>query len=185
MLASASPRRREILAKFFEDFIVVPSGVGEESYAKTPEKHAVEVARRKAMKVAEKMGLGHTVVGADTVVVIDGEILGKPRDEDEARKMLERLSGRVHEVITGYCIVHGGKIIEGFSRTEVKFRALSHLLINWYLSTGEWRDKAGAYGIQGKGGLLVEWIRGDYYNVVGLPIEVIFKLVELGFKLRP
>ncbi|RLF78044.1 septum formation inhibitor Maf, partial [Thermococci archaeon] len=92
-------------------------------------------------------------------------------------------SGKVHKVVTGYCIIHKGKEITGYVVTDVKFRELSEEEIEWYLSTGEPLDKAGAYGIQGKGGILVEWIKGDYYNVVGFPMRIILELKNLGFKL--
>ncbi|MFA4647679.1 Maf family nucleotide pyrophosphatase [Pyrococcus kukulkanii] len=180
ILASASPRRREILEKFF-DIKVVPSNVNEESHIKTPEKRVVEIARRKALSVSLKYPNG-TIVAADTVVVFENNILGKPRDESEARKMLRMLSGRVHKVITGYCIIHRGKSIESYEVTEVKFRELDEELIEWYIKTGEWRDKAGAYGIQGYASVFVERIKGDYYNVVGLPIKVVVELMKLGIK---
>ncbi len=181
ILASQSPRRRKILSKFFENFDVIPSRASEESTAKTPEEHAVEVARKKALDVYSRYG--GTVVGADTIVVLKDRILGKPRNEEEVRKMLRELSGKVHKVVTGYCIIHKGKEITGYVVTDVKFRELSEEEIEWYLSTGEPLDKAGAYGIQGKGGILVEWIKGDYYNVVGFPMRIILELKNLGFKL--
>ncbi|ACS34435.1 Maf-like protein [Thermococcus gammatolerans] len=179
VLASASPRRREILSRFIRDFHVVPSNA-EERCSGTPEECAVELARLKAREVYSRVG--GTVIGADTVVSIDGRVLGKPSDEGEAYRMLKLLSGRVHRVTTGYCIIHEGKEIAGSATTEVKFRELDDELIWAYIRTGEPMDKAGAYGIQGKAGLFVEWIRGDYYNVVGFPMEIIWKLRELGFE---
>ncbi len=178
VLASASPRRREILSRFIRDFHVVPSNA-EEMCSGTPEECAVELARLKAREVYSRVG--GTVIGADTVVSIDGKVLGKPKDEREAYEMLKSLSGRVHRVTTGYCIIHGGKEIAGSATTEVKFRDLDDELIWAYIRTGEPMDKAGAYGIQGRAALFVEWIKGDYYNVVGFPIEIIWKLRELGF----
>ncbi|MDK2783071.1 MAG: nucleoside triphosphate pyrophosphatase [Thermococcaceae archaeon] len=180
ILASQSPRRREILAKFFGAFDVIPSNVSEDSKASDPAEHAMEVARKKARDVYSRYG--GTVVGADTIVVLDEKILGKPKNEEEAKEMLRALSGRIHKVITGYCIVHEGREITGYVVTEVKFRELSEEEIEWYVSTGEPLDKAGAYGIQGKGGVLVEWIKGDYYNVVGFPMKIILELRNLGFK---
>lgn len=179
VLASASPRRREILSRFIADFHVVPSNIEEECSSTVPEECAVELARLKAREVYSRVG--GTVIGADTVVSIDGHILGKPRDEQEAYEMLRLLSGRVHLVTTGYCIVRKGEEITGSVTTEVKFRELDDELIWAYIRTGEPMDKAGAYGIQGKAGLFVEWIRGDYYNVVGFPMEIIWKLRGLGF----
>ncbi|AEC51780.1 Maf-like protein [Pyrococcus sp. NA2] len=180
VLASASPRRKEILEKFFE-ILIYPSKIEEESDAETPEDIAMDIAEKKASDVASKFP-GDTVVGADTIVVFKGRILGKPRDLEEARKMLKMLSDNIHKVITGYCIVHKGNMIKGFEETEVKFRKLDDELIEWYLSTEEWKDKAGAYGIQGYASIFVEWIRGDYFNVVGLPTKVIVELIKLGFR---
>ncbi|NJE41694.1 Maf-like protein [Thermococcus sp. GR6] len=180
VLASASPRRREILGRFIKDFKVVPSNASEECSLTEPRAYALELARRKAREVYNRVG--GTVIGADTVVSIDGHILGKPKSGEEAYRMLKLLSGRVHRVTTGYCIIHGGEEVSGAVITEVKFRELSDELIWAYIRTGEPMDKAGAYGIQGRGGLLVEWIKGDYYNVVGFPLEIVWKLRELGFK---
>ena len=178
VLASASPRRREILSRFIRDFKVVPSNV-EEKCSGEPIECALWLARAKAREVQER--IGGTVIGADTVVSINGHILGKPANEEEAFEMLRLLSGRVHRVTTGYCIIHEGEEIPGAVVTEVKFRELNDDLIGEYVRTGEPMDKAGAYGIQGKAGLFVEWIRGDYYNVVGFPMEIVWKLRELGF----
>jgi len=179
LLASQSPRRKEILSRFFKDFKVIPSDIIENSDSKTPKEHAIEVARKKAWDIYSKFG--GTVIGADTIVVLNDKILGKPKNEDEAEEMLKMLSGKIHEVITGYCIIHEGKEIKGFDVTEVKFRELSNEEIESYVKTKEPLDKAGAYGIQGKGALLVEWIRGDYYNVMGFPIKIILELQRLGF----
>jgi septum formation protein len=179
VLASSSPRRREILSRFIPNFKIVPSSADENCSLSDPKECAVELACRKARGVY--LRTGGTVVGADTVVYLDGKILGKPRDEEEALEMLELLSGKVHNVTTGYCIVHRGEEQRGAVTTEVKFRELEGDIILAYVRTGEPMDKAGAYGIQGWGGLLVEWIRGDYYNVVGFPMEIIWKLMELGF----
>ncbi|ASJ09609.1 septum formation inhibitor Maf [Thermococcus siculi] len=180
ILASSSPRRREILSKFIEDFEVVPSEAEERCSLSDPVQYAVELARRKAKDAHGRFG--GTVIGADTVVSINGHILGKPKDEEHAFRMLKMLSGRVHQVTTGYCIIHSGEEHCGSVVTEVKFRELDDGLIRAYIRTGEPMDKAGAYGIQGKAGLFVEWIKGDYYNVVGFPLEIVWKLRELGFK---
>ncbi|KUH33225.1 septum formation inhibitor Maf [Thermococcus celericrescens] len=180
VLASASPRRREILARFIREFEVIPSNASEECSIENPAEYALELARRKAREVHGRVS--GTVIGADTVVSIDGHILGKPGSREEAFEMLRLLSGRVHRVTTGYCIIHEGREISGVAVTEVKFRELDDDIIGAYIDTGEPMDKAGAYGIQGKAGLFVEWIRGDYYNVVGFPLEIIWKLRELGFE---
>ncbi|WP_297067652.1 Maf-like protein [Thermococcus sp.] len=180
VLASASPRRREILGRFIRDFEVVPSGATEECFLGESEGYAVEVARKKAREVYTRVR--GTIIGADTVVSINGHILGKPKDREHAFRMLRVLSGRVHEVTTGYCIIHEGEENCGAVVTEVKFRELGDDIIQDYIKTGEPMDKAGAYGIQGRAGLFVEWIRGDYYNVVGFPLEIVWKLRELGFR---
>ena len=167
------------MGKFFKDFKIIPSKVSEESDALSPREHAIDVARKKAWDVySREKG---TVIGADTIVVLGNEVLGKPKNEEEAKTMLKKLSGKIHVVITGYCIIHEGDEISNAVITEVKFRKLSEEEINAYVKTGEPLDKAGAYGIQGKGGLLIEWIKGDYYNVVGLPMHVILELQKLGF----
>ncbi|WP_324736182.1 Maf-like protein [Thermococcus sp. SY098] len=182
ILASQSPRRREILERFFKDFKVVPSNADESVITENPREKAVEVARKKAWEVYNRTG--GTVLGADTIVVLENKALGKPKNEEEAEKMLKLLSGKIHEVITGYCIIHEGKEIAGFEVTKVKFRDLSEEEIEWYVSTGEPLDKAGAYAIQGKAAIFIEWIYGDFYNVVGLPIKVVLELKKLGFPLK-
>ncbi|ADL07504.1 Maf family protein [Thermosediminibacter oceani] len=175
ILASASPRRRELLAQLGLDFKVIPSGIDETSLtAGPPELVAVRLAEQKAADVAMRAGEG-IVIGADTIVVVDDSILGKPKDENDARKMLTRLSGRWHRVYTGIAVIHtasGGKISD-YEESRVKFKKLSPREIENYIKTGEPMDKAGGYGIQGKGALLVEKIEGCYYNIVGLPL---FKL---------
>lgn len=178
ILASASPRRAELLKQVGIPFRQVVSGVNENLHdPKDPEDHVRELSRRKAEDVARQMSSG-IVLGADTVVVLDGEILGKPADKGEAIQMLLKLSGRDHEVFTGLTLLD---VVRDFSvsaveRTEVTFRELSQEEIEAYVVTGEPLDKAGAYGIQGKGAVLVSGIRGCYYNVVGLPLA---KLMEL------
>ncbi len=179
VLASGSPRRREILSRFIREFRVVPSNVEEGCSVQEPLECAVQLAKAKAREVHGRVG--GTVIGADTVVSIGDKILGKPANEGEAFEILRLLSGRVHRVTTGYCIIHNGEEITGAAVTEVKFRELDDDLIREYIKTGEPMDKAGAYGIQGKAGLFVEWIRGDYYNVVGFPMGIVWKLRELGF----
>ncbi|NJE60211.1 Maf-like protein [Thermococcus sp. 21S7] len=180
VLASASPRRREILSRFIRKFEVIPSRASEECDLENPAEYALELARRKAREVHGRVG--GTVIGADTVVSVDGRILGKPGSRKEAFEMLRLLSGKVHRVTTGYCIIHKDTEISGVVITEVKFRELDDDIIEAYIETGEPMDKAGAYGIQGRAGLFVEWIRGDYYNVVGFPLEIVWKLRELGFE---
>ena len=134
VLASASPRRREILSRFIRNFRVVPSNAEERCSSGVPKECAVELARKKAREVYSRVG--GTVIGADTVVSVEGRILGKPRDEEQAYEMLKTLSGRVHRVTTGYCIIHGGGEMTGAVTTEVKFRELDDEIIWAYIRTG-------------------------------------------------
>jgi septum formation protein len=183
ILASASPRRQELLGSAGIPFEALPGEVDEGfQEGEAPEEYVRRLARRKATKAGEKHG-DRWVLAADTVVVIDGRVLGKPGDRQEAREMLERLSDREHRVITGFCLLRGdsGKSREGTVTTRVRFKSLSSREIEWYLDTGEPFDKAGAYAIQGKAAFMVREIRGSYTNVVGLPLtEVIEALQEMG-----
>ena len=183
ILASASPRRQELLSSAGISFEIFPSEV-DEGFRKgePPEQYVARLARRKAAKAGERHK-GRWVLAADTVVVIDGRTLGKPRDRQEAREMLGVLSGQEHGVITGFCLLRGdsGKSREGTVTTRVRFKSLSPREIEWYLDTGEPFDKAGAYAIQGKAAFMVKELRGSYTNVVGLPLtEVIEALQETG-----
>jgi septum formation protein len=183
ILASASPRRQELLSSAGISFEVLPSEVDEGfQEGEPPEEYVVRLARRKAAKAGERHK-DRWVLAADTVVVIDGRILGKPGDRQEAEKMLGVLSDQEHRVITGFCLLRGdsGKSREGTVTTRVRFKRLSSREIEWYLDTGEPFDKAGAYAIQGKAAFMVKEIRGSYTNVVGLPLtEVIEALQEMG-----
>jgi len=178
VLASSSPRRREILERFFGEIKVVPSRTIEKLSGK-PEDVVLLNARNKAEEVSRRVEPHDIIVAADTVVVLGEKILGKPRSLMDAKRMLLQLSGREHEVFTGYIIMQGSIEIKGIVKTKVKFRNLPDWLVEWYVSTGEPIDKAGAYGIQGLGGVLVESIEGDFYNVMGLPMEVVFLLMQL------
>ena len=182
ILASASPRRQEMLSSTGIEFEVIPSGV-EEIFLRgeSPGEHVNRLARMKARKVAEQHR-GRWVLAADTIVVIDGRVLGKPQDREEAKEMLRLLNNRVHRVITGYCLlrVPSRRSREGRVVTRVRFKALSSKEIRWYLDTGEPFDKAGGYAIQGKAAFMVKEINGSYTNVVGLPLtEVVEALQEL------
>jgi len=169
ILASKSPRRAQLLHQFGLDFRVVVGPAQEKSHG-DPQETAVANAFNKAASVAG-MYPGALIIGADTVVVLDGRLLGKPADATEAEEMLRALSGRAHDVITGVALCAGGAVVRTFFvRTTVKFRPLSEREIRAYVQTGEPLDKAGAYGIQGLGGLFVEEIHGCYFNVVGLPV---------------
>jgi septum formation protein len=183
ILASASPRRQEMLSSLGMEFEIIPSDVDEIFLQdETPENHVIRLALTKAMKVAEKHR-GRWVLAADTIVAIDGKVLGKPPDKREAEGMLQLLSGREHRVITGYCVLQSstGKSRQGMVVTRVTFKALSPGEIRWYLATGEPFDKAGGYAIQGKAAFMAKEINGSYTNVVGLPLsEVIEALQEVG-----
>ena len=169
ILASASPRRKELLTTAGVDFEVLVSEADETIPEGTaPRDAAMMTAEKKALAVAENRD--GIVIGADTIVVIDGKILGKPKDEADAFGMLCLLSGREHEVITGVCITDGEKTEKFAQVSKVRFYDLTDDEITAYVATKEPMDKAGAYGIQGRGCVLVESIEGDYFNIVGLPV---------------
>lgn len=178
ILASASSRRKELLCRAGYYPVILPANVDETVPPGTaPDKAVCVLAMRKAAAIA----IAHpydTIVAADTIVAIDGELLGKPHDENEARAMLARLSGRTHQVYTGVCVYAKGASHRFCSRTDVTFYPLSDEEIDAYIATGEPFDKAGGYGIQEKGAVLVERIRGDFYNVVGLPIAPLVRLLR-------
>lgn len=183
ILASQSPRRRYLLEQAGLRFSVIPSTVDEEAIELTePGAYVKTLALAKAEAVAREYP-GSWVIGSDTVVAIDSTILGKPGDPDEARRMLEQLSGQSHDVYTGYAIVCKERrlTVTKAIRTDVQFKELNSKEIEWYIQTGEPFDKAGAYAIQGMGTFLVRRINGSYTNVVGLPVcEVIEDLLNLG-----
>jgi septum formation protein len=183
ILASASPRRQELLRSAGISFEIIPSDVDEEwGEGETPEDYVVRLARLKAVKVGEEHKT-RWVLAADTVVVIDGRILGKPRDRREAEGMLKMLSDREHRVITGYCLLQtcSEKNRQGRVVSRVRFKKLSPDEVRWYLDTGEPFDKAGAYAIQGKAAFMVKEVQGSYTNVVGLPLcEIVEALREMG-----
>jgi septum formation protein len=155
-------------------FEVRPSGV-EELSSGDPRHVAAENARRKALAITNPPT--PLVLGADTDVALDGDILGKPADAAQARSFLERLSGRTHDVVGGIALAQAGRIVaEAVVVTPVRFRALDPQLIDWYVGTGEWRDRAGGYAIQGRGAALVAGVEGDYFNVVGLPLATLLEL---------
>ena len=187
ILASASPRRRYLLKQAGIQFEVIPSTVDETGMtAAAPENHVRALAEAKAADIARAHPQAW-VIGADTVVVIEGRLLGKPADTDQARRMLNRLSGQRHHVYTGYAIfcLTRDRHISATVTTEVEFKSLSPDEIEWYLQTGEPFDKAGAYAIQGIGTFLVRRINGSYTSVVGLPVcEVIEVLIREGVVVR-
>ncbi|HEX6461548.1 MAG TPA: Maf family protein [Thermoleophilaceae bacterium] len=169
-LASASPQRRAILAQLGVDFEVVVPEV-EELTGGEPRATVVENALRKARAVP-----GDPVLGADTEVVLDGRVFGKAASEEEAEDFLRRLSGRTHEVWGGLALRRDGNESTCSAVTKVRFRRLEARDIAWYIGTGEWRERAGAYAIQGRGAALVEEIEGDFWNVVGLPVAELVRL---------
>ena len=181
ILASASPRRQELLGKITTDFVCIPSDI-EEDYPKNLDICAVPeyLAMKKAEHIAKKYGKS-IVIGSDTGVFLGSEMLGKPKDREDAYRMIESLSGKTHSVITGCAIVKGERKISFSCETKVTFYDLNEKEILEYVNTGECDDKAGAYGIQGYGALLIKEIKGDYFNVVGLPVaELHRKLKEFN-----
>ncbi len=178
ILASASPRRKELLTTAGVEFEVLVSDADETIPEGTlPVDAAMLTAEKKALAVAEKC-TDAVVIGADTIVVLDGRILGKPKDEADAKAMLRFLSGREHEVITGVCLTDGIKTEKFAQVSKVKFYELTDAEIAAYVATKEPNDKAGAYGIQGKGCVLVEGIEGDYFNIVGLPVAATVRALK-------
>jgi septum formation protein len=177
-LASRSPQRRAILEQLGVEFDVVVPDV--EELANGDARHVVvENALRKARAVE-----GELVVGVDTAVALDGRLFGKPADVGEAETFLRRLSGRTHEVWGGIAVLRDGAERTSDCVTRVRFRALEQRDIDWYLASGEWRERAGAYAIQGRGAVLVEDIEGDFWNVVGLPVPELVQLCPHLFE-RP
>jgi septum formation protein len=171
ILSSGSPQRKAILEQLGVDFRVE---VPELEEVVDGDPH--EVVRENALLKARAVR-GDTVLGADTAVVLEGQVFGKPADEHAAERFLDAFAGRTHEVMTGIAVVdHKGERSD-VAVTRVRFRALDRATLDWYLHTGEWRDRAGGYAIQGKGAALVDWIEGDYFNVVGLPVPALLRLM--------
>jgi len=175
VLASGSPQRRAILEQLGIEFSVVVAGVDELEHGPPPEV-AVENATRKAQAVAAERP-DELVLGADTLVVLDGTIYGKAPGPEQAGQALRALGGRRHTVVGGLCLVGCGQTRTAVATTEVRFRELSEELIRWYLDSGEWRERAGSYAIQGRGAALVAEIDGDYLNVVGLSVATLLEMV--------
>jgi len=178
VLASSSPRRAEILRAVGWPFEAVAANVDETARGG---EEVVEYVERLACEKAEAVAEGRAsglVVGADTVVAVGGQVLGKPSDDEDARRMLRLLSGRWHDVLTGVALVRAetGEVLVSHELTRVRFAAMSDDEIDGYIKTGEPADKAGAYGVQGRASLFIEEIEGDYWNVVGLPVRLLYKL---------
>lgn len=182
ILASSSPRRQELLRQIGIPFVVEVPEVDEHAvHAESPAELVERLALRKARAVAARHP-DALVLGADTIVVVDGEVLGKPADRAEAEAMLGRLSGRPHQVLTGVAVVRGPEEQVAHEETVVRFAPLTREQIRWYVETGEPMDKAGAYGIQGRAAALIASISGDYYNVVGLPLHrTVQMLAQFGY----
>lgn len=186
ILASSSPRRKELLKRYNLDFEIIASQIEERVLPyEEPVQVVMTLAFQKADDIAKRINKDAIVIAADTVVYLDS-ILGKPKDEEDAFHMLGSLSGKEHFVITGLALIDTsiGKKIVDYETTKVKFRELTPEKIRSYISTGEYKDKAGAYGIQGYGDILVEYIIGPYSNVVGLPIAKLDKLLEKHFCMK-
>jgi septum formation protein len=188
ILASASPRRQELLRAVGLKFKIIPAHVNENYIAgESPQQHVKRLSRDKAMVIARKYPEAW-VLGADTIVVIDGFILGKPKNKIQAREMLQKLSGNEHKVFTGFTIAHAAaeiyqtKVIQ----SAVRFKTISPKEMDWYVSCDEPYDKAGGYAVQGKGACFIQSIRGSYTNVIGLPIceviETLKKLEAINFR---
>lgn len=177
ILASGSPRRSEILASVGWKFVKHVADIDEsERDGESPENYVERLAREKAIAVAGNYP-DQIVLGADTTVVIDGQIIGKPIDPDDARRMLTMLAGNWHEVLTGVAVVQNSDVDSAIDRTRVKFAPMSAAEINFLAERGDPLDKAGAYAVQAQAALFIEGIEGDYWNVVGLPVRLVYELV--------
>ena len=180
VLASSSPRRKELMEMLEVPNLKIVPAKGEE----IPPEHAspgelvMALSEAKAREVAKQCGPDDLVIGADTIVWVDGQAYGKPCDEEHAARMLRRLSGDCHEVYTGVTVIRNGKCIRQYERSLVRFRRLEEDEIRRYIATGEPMDKAGAYGAQGRGALFVEQIEGDFFNVMGLPLCRLGKMMK-------
>ncbi|MGQ0643272.1 MAG: Maf family protein [Gemmatimonadaceae bacterium] len=181
VLASSSPRRTELLRLIRVDHEVRPAHIDEtQRPGESPRGYAERLAREKAQAVAREHA-DAVVIGADTIVVVDGDVLGKPNDAREATEMLRRLNGRTHVVDTAVAVARDGRVRAAVEEVEVTFRSLSVVDIERYIATGEPMDKAGAYGIQGYGATIVERVSGDYFAVMGLPLGMLVRLLrEVG-----
>jgi len=180
VLASQSPRRAEILQAVGWEFIAIAANIDETRH---PNEDAVDYVQRLARTKAETVAsqTSAMILGADTVVVVDDEILGQPRDDADARRMLQLLSGRWHEVLTGVALLRSGAspgLIVAHETTRVRFAELTADEIDWYVASGEPSGKAGAYGIQGRAALFIKEIEGDYFTVVGLPVRLVYELAR-------
>jgi len=179
VLASGSPRRAEILERAGWPYEIIVAGIDETVLEnEDPAAYVQRLARSKAEAVANRLEEG-LVLGADTTVVVANHILGQPADDDDARRMLRLLNAKWHDVLTGVAVVRvGGETRVGYQTTRVRFAEMSEQEIDWYIATREPLGKAGAYGIQGKAALFIEEIEGDYFNIMGLPIRLVYELTN-------
>ncbi len=180
ILASASPRRREILENLGIEFTVRVADTDENSDVRNPEELCCLLSRRKAEAAAQKLSRndirGTVIIGCDTVVALGGEIFGKPKTKDDAHRMLRALSGKTHRVISGLTVINGGNVLTDFEVTEVTFDKLTEAQISDYISREYVLDKAGAYAVQGLAACFIKKINGSYFNVVGLPVRLLYRL---------
>jgi septum formation protein len=177
ILASASPRRKELLSYIVNEYKVIPSAVEEIVPKGIPVlKQPEYLSKIKALDIAKQYP-NDIVIGSDTSVILGNEILGKPKDRNDAERMLLNLSGKVHKVVTGCTVVKNGDVTSFSVVSKVKFQKLTKAELEAYLDTDEPYDKAGSYAVQGKAGAFVEWIKGDYFNIVGLPISKLKKYI--------
>lgn len=177
-LASSSPRRRALLDLAGIPYIAAPTAADERFPNGTAPREAVRLLARRKAEACLALHPADTVLGADTVVALNGQIFGKPKTPARAAEMLRLLSGKTHEVFTGFCVLAPGRCEAGEECTKVTFYPLTEAEIQAYVATGEPLDKAGAYGIQGKGALLIQGIAGDYYNVMGLPVARVARILR-------
>ena len=181
ILASKSPRRAELLRAVGWPFEAVPADIDETRQShEAPVDYVKRLAIEKAEAVAAQLSAG-LILAADTTVVVDNHVLGQPEDDEDARRMLKLLNGRWHEVLTGVALLRAGEgegAVSDYECTRVKFSEMSDEEIGWYVATGEPGGKAGAYGIQGRAAILIEEIQGDYFNIVGLPLRLVYELVR-------
>ena len=183
ILASASPRRRQMLADLGIPFRVVVSQADETCPSTDPEVYSLTVSRKKAEAVLPLLEKGSIVIACDTVVALENTILGKPKERADARRMLGMLSGRRHRVVSSLCVTNGEKTVQKAVTTYVTFREIENEELEAYLASGEPDDKAGAYGIQGLGGLFVSSMEGDWYTVVGMPLAQLNEILKRSFSL--
>lgn len=178
ILASASPRRRELLEMLGMEFKIIPAENELSFPSLAPADAVAATALGKVLEVSEKCQKSDIIIAADTMVCVDGRLLGKPASRDDAYNMLKMLSGREHQVYTGVAVSHNGSSISDFEMTSVRFCTMSDNDIQSYIDTNEPMDKAGSYGIQGKGSVFIEGITGDYFNVMGLPLHKLHNMLR-------